>query len=275
MDIGRRTKPTQLCRNRAEEADCPADGQSHPLNGISPGTGHGLLPDTLRAELWVKAGAEIVEVTDTEFGTALQAIGTKHSARRDGSGARDDRDAAGQTRQTSSKADGSFDLTEIPPGHYELGVMARGFQGYRQAVDLSLRDMAMMDAPLIVGSAAQTVTVEAESSVLETSSASVAAVQVTELPSRIAAQMSVTLGKRVLSLDGGGALFVSRNRAKSWKRVKPQWAGMVTLIGTANSSATQGKRGKTIEENAPTVFQLTTDTGAVWVSEDGTHWRER
>lgn len=185
------------------------------------------------------------------------------------------RNGAGKMRQTTSNPDGSFDLTEVLPGQYELGVTARGFESYRQTVDLKPRDMAMLDAPLTVGAASQTVTVQAEAPLLETSSASVSEVQVAELPSRMPAQMSVTLGKRILSLDGEGALFVSRNRGKSWKRVKPQWAGKVAQIQTADSRAVQDKRRNSAGEKAPAAFQLTTDSGAVWVSEDGTRWRER
>jgi hypothetical protein len=185
------------------------------------------------------------------------------------------RNASGQTQQTTSNADGSFHLAEVPPGHYELAVTARGFETYRQTMDLKPRDMAMLEAPLTVGTESETVTVQAEAMALQTESASVASVQESELPSRIPAQMSVTLGKRVLALDGEGALFLSRNRGRNWKKVRPQWTGKVARIQTEDSAAAQDKRRKVAGENAPAEFQLTTDSGAVWTSEDGTHWRAR
>ncbi len=183
------------------------------------------------------------------------------------------RDASGKTRQTTSSADGSFDLAQVPPGHYDLGVVARGFEGYKQTVDLKPRDMAMLDASLTVGASTQTVEVTADAPTLETSAASVVSVQVAELPSQMPAQMTAALGKRLLSLDGNGALFLSRNRGKSWKKVKPQWPGKVVRIEASDSSAAQRKQKTAAEENAPLAFQLTTDSDAVWLSADGMHWR--
>jgi Carboxypeptidase regulatory-like domain len=185
------------------------------------------------------------------------------------------RDAAGKTRQTTSSGDGSFDLAQVPPGHYDLGVVARGFEGYKQTMDLKPRDMAMLDASLTVGAEAQTVEVTAAAPSVETSSASVVSVQVAELPSRMPAQMTVAVGKRLLSLDADGALFLSRNRGRSWKKVKPQWPGKVDRIEASDPSAAQIKRKTASEEKSTLTFQLTTESGAVWLSEDGTHWRRR
>jgi RNA polymerase sigma-70 factor (ECF subfamily) len=61
----------------AEEARSSAEGEL-PL-ALLPATGHDVLRDKLLAELWERARAETVEVTDVEFGAALQAIGAKHN----------------------------------------------------------------------------------------------------------------------------------------------------------------------------------------------------
>ncbi len=66
-------------RMDAEVADFSVEGHGHLTHGLFSEAGHGLMPETLLAELWVKAGAGIVEVTETEFDAALQTIGAKHN----------------------------------------------------------------------------------------------------------------------------------------------------------------------------------------------------
>ena len=194
--------------------------------------------------------------------------------------------AQGKTWSTVSGATGLFSLPQVPAGHYGLKVTARGFEGYLQAVDLKPNELARLDSKLTVGSESQTVTVVADALAVQTDSNVVSTLISSEQVSQIAtenrnfaalgalglggaghAKTAVTLGKRVLSLDGVGTLIVSRNSGKSWKKVKPQWAGKVTRIEVVNAGAGS--------PNATNVFQLTTDAGAVWTSGDGVHWRAR
>jgi hypothetical protein len=84
-------------------------------------------------------------------------------------------------------------------------------------------------------------------------------------------------------MDAAGTLFLSRNGGKSWKKVKPLWVGKVAQIALANRAASSGgdaddlkrKAEPATAANAPVVFQITTESGAVWVSADGTHWQVR
>lgn len=211
------------------------------------------------------------------------------------------RDQTGKTRQTTSGEDGSFSLAGVAPGQYELKVIARGFQAYQQAMDLKPRDMAMLDTRLSVGTAAQTVTVQADSLMVQTDSNVVSTLNseqiseiatknrnfaalssvglqagMAELPSHKPVAMTVVLGKRVLSLDSAGTLFASHDGGRKWKRVKPHWSGKVARIESANGEALAAKVKKdTAAQNAPGVFQLTTENGSVWVSKNGTRWRAR
>jgi hypothetical protein len=208
------------------------------------------------------------------------------------------RDQAGQIRNTTSSGDGSFNLAGIAPGHYELEVRAPGFQIFRQIIDLKPRDMALLDTRLTVGAESQTVTVspeappalETESNVVSSLSteqvskaatenrnlASLASIPApgdfAELPSHKPAAMTVALGKRVLSLDIAGTLFVSQNSGRRWKRVKPRWTNKVARIESTSGEAFKMNDGA---ENAPGVFQLTTVDGAVWLSKDGSNWNVR
>lgn len=183
------------------------------------------------------------------------------------------RDGSGSTRQTATGADGSFQLTDLPAGQYELTVTAPGFKSNQQSIDLKPSELAMLQPVLAVGAATETVTVTSSAPLLQTESASISSVAA-ELPSRLPVASSVSLGKRILSLDRAGSLFVSHNAGKSWKRVNPQWAGKAVTIDieTAEPNETQRTSEISSPKNPKSVFQLTTDAGAQWISEDGTHW---
>ncbi len=67
----------------------------------------------------------------------------------------------------------------------------------------------------------------------------------------------------MLATDSAGALFLSQNAGKKWKAVKPVWHGkVVSLVAVSTDPAS----------SSSPAFQLTTDSGAVWLSRDGSHW---
>lgn len=189
------------------------------------------------------------------------------------------RDSAGATRQATTASDGAFDIPAVPPGHYELLISALGFETSKQAVDLEPRDLAMLDSALRLGASTQTVTVEAEAPTLNTSTAEVSAV-VRDLPSHLPPTSTVTSGRRTLSLDSAGTLFLSRNGGRSWKKIKPSWPGKVTEIELESAAAPDAgaaaKKSKVTASSLPSVvFQITTESGAHWISSDGSHWLAR
>lgn len=186
------------------------------------------------------------------------------------------RDASGSARQTATGSDGSFRLTGMPAGHYDLTVTAQGFKTNQQAVDLKPSELAMLQPVLNVGSITQEVTVSASAARVETGSTSVASLA-SKLPSRFPIGSSASVGQQVLSLDDASTLFLSRDAGKSWKKVHPQWAGKAIRIDLtpAEQASANAKSGTAGAETAPSVFQLTTDSGAQWTSKDGTHWRPK
>jgi hypothetical protein len=186
------------------------------------------------------------------------------------------RDAAGKTRQTMTGADGSFHLTELPAGQYELTATAAGFKTSQQSVELKSNEVAMLQKVLDVGAATETVEVQAGAVSLQTESASVG--RVIAVPSGLPVASTVSLGKRLLSLDSVGNLFLSRNGGKKWKKVKPQWAGKAMRI--ESTTAASGEASVNVKDeiggaNEQAVFQLTTDAGTTWSSKDGLHWHQR
>jgi Carboxypeptidase regulatory-like domain/Putative zinc-finger len=174
------------------------------------------------------------------------------------------------TADARTDLSGEFNVAELPAGRYELQIGAPGFRQSLREVDLRPRELASVKSQLEVGSVAEAVEVTAAAPTLQTESASVSRkpsrkkAQPEEprpLPSKLPTDSSVTSGKITLAVDSGGVLFVSRNSGKSWKTVKPVWPGKVRSIAPANPSP-----------GTNATFQLTTDSGAVWLSLDGARW---
>lgn len=185
-------------------------------------------------------------------------------------------DAAGNTRQTMTGTDGSFHLTELPAGQYELAATATGFKTSKQSIELKSKEVAMLQTVLDVGAVTETVEVEAGVVSLQTESASVG--RVIAVPSSLPVASTVSLGKRRLSLDSAGNLFLSRNGGKKWKKIKPQWAGKAVRV--ESTTAVSGEASANAKDeiggaSEGAVFQLTTDTGTTWSSNDGLHWHQR
>ncbi len=182
------------------------------------------------------------------------------------------RDALGNTRQTTTNADGNFRLTGVPQGHYDLTVAAPGFQSNQQPIDLKRGELAMLQPVLNVGSVSEAVTVVSNAPSLETESANVGQISA-KLPSRLPAIATATLGRTMLSLDSAGSLFLSRNAGRRWKKVRPRWTGKAVRIEVA--SAETGVHPRKDAASDQRIFHLTTETGAVWASEDGKHWHQQ
>jgi hypothetical protein len=187
------------------------------------------------------------------------------------------RDASGKTRQTTTGIDGSFHLTELPAGRYDLMATATGFKAKQQSIELHASEVAMIQPVLDVGTASETVAVTGAAPTLETDSASVS--RIMPLPSGLPVAQTVSLGKRSLSLDSAGNLFLSRNGGKKWKKIDPKWTGKAVHIELKqpSDSGSSPQRGLAPPSSvsAISVFQLTTDAGAIWTSKDGKHWHQQ
>jgi len=199
------------------------------------------------------------------------------------------RDAAGKMRQTTTGADGTFYLTQLPAGQYELTATAAGFKTSKQSIELKPSELAMLQPVLDIGRASEVVEVEASSGAVsvETQSANASGQVVagitgagrgTVAPSGLTVAGSVSHGKRFLSLDDAGNLFLSRNGGEKWKKVKPQWTGRavrIELTPAYSGEASAKAKDETGAAGAEAVFLLTTDGGTVWSSKDGAHWHQQ
>ncbi len=75
----------------------------------------------------------------------------------------------GQSRQTSTGADGSYTFQNVVAGSYDVSVNATGFRTYTQeAVEISVNNVRRLDLTLQVGQVTENVTVEAATQALQT-----------------------------------------------------------------------------------------------------------
>jgi hypothetical protein len=200
------------------------------------------------------------------------------------------RDAAGKTRQSTTGTDGSFHLMQLSAGQYELTATASGFKTSQQSIELKPSELAMLLPVLDVGAASEVVEVEAGSSAVavQTESANASGQAVAEMtgahraitpPSGVGIAKTVSHGKRFLSLDDAGNLFLSRNGGKKWRKVKPQWAGKAIRIELTSGSISEAAQKPKDEASGAAgerpVFLLTTDGGTVWSSKDGARWHQQ
>jgi hypothetical protein len=188
-------------------------------------------------------------------------------------------DATGKTRETTAGADGSFHLTELPAGQYELTATANGFKTIKQSVQLNPSQLAVLQPMLDIGTMSEQVTVEAGAQHIQTEDGSLSP----NVDARVFGEngdgRSVSHGKRFLALDSTGNLLLSRNGGKRWKKVNPQWAGKAVRVELTpayrNEAPPQPKNETSGKPSEAAVFQLTTDAGTVWTSKDGAHWHQR
>ncbi|MGA7416024.1 MAG: carboxypeptidase regulatory-like domain-containing protein [Bryobacteraceae bacterium] len=189
--------------------------------------------------------------------------------------------SAGGTTVTGR--DGQFAMTALPAGRYELQIESPGFQKVFTPLELQPQDLATVASSLSVDSVSETVEVRASSPALEYAprAAQVSAREAHPLPSKLPIVSSAASGMWVLATDSAGALFYSKNAGKQWKMVKPQWQGKVARVvvsyepKVAQNPNSQGKSAAALPAASavrPMVFQLITDNGSVWFSQDGAHW---
>lgn len=182
------------------------------------------------------------------------------------------------TALATTGKDGQFALAAVVPGHYELQVNAQGFITEDRPIDLHARDLALLTPVLKVGAAAQSVAVATNSNMVVTTTtttdATIADI-VPALPSGLPAATIVARKRQMLALDQAGALFLSRNAGKHWKKIKPAWPGAIAQLGLAAQAGSTDLQSREAAEKTAPLFQITTTTGAVWLSGNGVHWRSR
>jgi hypothetical protein len=103
-----------------------------------------------------------------------------------------------------------------------------------------------------------------------------------KLPSKKPVAAQLNAGGRTLALDTAGALFLSYDKGKRWTAVKTQWSGKAVQLSFATTPSrlyqVQPSQTQTQTQQSPiptSGFELTTATGAVWLSSDGLTWHPK
>jgi len=183
----------------------------------------------------------------------------------------------GATYFSTSDVRGQFSLSGLLPGRYDLSVSSMGFRKFVDpSINLEPQTIARVDSRLELGASTETVTVNAEATLLKTESGAVApSVGSTSgaklplngrsfliagpayiLPDRSNPVSFAVKDRLVVAVDSAGALFRSEDGGKSWKRVKGKWKGRVVRVVVSAKAA----------------FELTTNPPFTWLSADGRHW---
>ena len=97
-------------------------------------------------------------------------------------------EASGQYRETISSTDGTFSMIALTPGNYELTATLSGFKKYqRGAVRVEVGKAVSIDISLPLGGVEESITVTAESPLVDTSSkqigGTVTSQELNEIPS--------------------------------------------------------------------------------------------
>jgi len=177
---------------------------------------------------------------------------------------------------TQTDNSGRFTIAGLTPGRYDVQITSAGFKQTSKQIELQPREIAKVDSRLEVGQVAESVTVMAEATLVQplqplqidppslplNAKAHMFARAVSLLPTKLPAVTTAANGGLTLAADTGGALFLSKDAGKTWESVAPAWSGKaIHVISPPNPPAPSN-----------VLFQLTTDSGAVWLSRDGTHW---
>jgi hypothetical protein len=133
-----------------------------------------LLASSVRAQT-AGTGALTGTVTDSSGAAVPNATVTASNA------------ATGQTRMTTTSADGSYTISLLPPGDYMVKFEATGFGSVEiPSVTITVTETGTLNRSLSVGSQSQQVTVQADVEAIQTTNATVGAVitgqTVTDLP---------------------------------------------------------------------------------------------
>ena len=75
----------------------------------------------------------------------------------------------GEVRTVETDSGGSYTLTQIQPGTYDLSIKAQGFKEYlSKGLELNVNDRKTINIPLETGSVSESVTVTAEAPLIQT-----------------------------------------------------------------------------------------------------------
>ena len=79
------------------------------------------------------------------------------------------------------------------------------------------------------------------------------------------------LGRKALTVDKAGVLYVSDDAGAHWDQVAPQWSGRAIAVRVKQVPG--GKTTALEPASFPAVFELANEDGLAWMSADGRSWK--
>ena len=175
----------------------------------------------------------------------------------------------GYTAETRSTAAGSFRLPAVPLGTYDVSISAPGFRAAKyEGVIVQVNTVTSLDAKLEVGSAAETVTVEASSPTVQTESSELGGVvttkQVIELPLALGGVGALRSPEAFVFLQPGTIGPGTQNTNNGIRQIKiggAQNQGLAILVDGLDQL--RSENASFFDEESPSVeaiqeFKLTT-----------------
>ena len=122
----------------------------------------------------------------------------------------------GMFRQVVSNADGSYFMSGVTPGTYELGAELAGFKKYaRRDVRLEIGKTSSVDIRLEVGGLEEQLTITAEAPIVDVSSkevgANITSRELLDLPGLILAGLALTIAGAVLMWGPAANVFIRQS----------------------------------------------------------------
>jgi hypothetical protein len=145
----------------------------------------------------------------------------------------------GLTRDTVTDAQGSYTLTNVLPGPYDVKVSLSGFrESVRSNVPVTIGQISRVDVTLEVGTLTETVTVASESSLLQTDKADIS----TELKSEAITQMPLNRFRNYQALVNlvPGTMPMSFGNAETDTPARSMTTNVNGQANTNNSTRTDG-----------------------------------
>ena len=175
--------------------------------------------------------------------------------------------ATNVTREATSNEDGLYQITNLPPGDYEVAVEAAGFKrSVVPTIKLTVGQRADLDVPLELGEIGATVTVSgATTEVVETSRTAVATTidqqRIENLPINERNYLSFALTTSTVSRDNGRPIGPAPTTGLNFGGQRGR-SNLVQVDGADNTDNSVNAARSTVSQEAVQEFQVVTNSYA-------------
>jgi hypothetical protein len=166
------------------------------------------------------------------------------------------------TRETQSGEDGSFLITQLPPGTYELTVTAEGFTTKTSRLDLVLGTTTLFNFSMSIGANSEVIVVTASNTVGEEkteSSTNIGRERIDSLPINRRNFMDFSLTSPRVTLDRTPQQGVAASSGVSFNG-QPARQNNITIDGLDNNDLGAGAVRSTFSQDAVQEFQVVSDS---------------